>query len=75
MIGQPLANIDLIDSVDCVSGKIKLIDFVIACIPSTGQIIPKNIKKVINYLILNDVVPFYADIIKMLGMFSKIHFY
>jgi hypothetical protein len=77
VIGQPLANIDLIDSVDCVSGKIKLIDFVTACIPSTGHIMPKNIKNVINYLILNYVImmPFHTDITKMLCIFGKINFH
>lgn len=42
VIGQPLASIDLIDSVDCVNGSTKLIDFITACIPSTGHIIPTD---------------------------------
>jgi len=60
VIGQPLANIDLMDSVDCVNGKIKLIDFVTACIPSTGHIMPKNTKEVINDFQLN-VMPYHTS--------------
>lgn len=50
VIGQPLANIDLIDSVDCVNGKTKLMDFTTACIPSTGHIIPRHVKDRIIFL-------------------------
>lgn len=46
VIGQPRASIDLIDSVDCVNGKMKLIDFITTCIPSTGHIIPRNMIEV-----------------------------
>lgn len=49
VMGQPLANIDLIDSVDCVSGKMKLIDLITECIPSTGHIMPVNESNVRYY--------------------------
>lgn len=49
VIGQPRANIDLIDSVDCVNGKMKLIDFITTCIPSTGHIMPINVIKLVIF--------------------------